>query len=397
MRALLVSIRYVLTNALMTMFIAALAFGHWSIWAVVVLSVVTGVAIDEVLGDDSERIDGRGQLLFDANLYATLPLLVIMSCMMFRLITANSTTDVAAHSGAVALIGPVVGAGYFYALAGVTVGHELTHRVSNPIALIWARVLFAFTVNPTFETYHVHGHHRNVCTYRDPATARRGEYVLAFVARTLIYQSLEGWRLETERLRRNGLPFWSLHNRVLAGAFCTMAILSIATLIAGARGGIAFLVAAFFGRILHEMINYVQHYGIVRAEGTPIEVRHAWDSCHLLSNALFYNLPRHADHHRSATKPFWALEAPADSPKLPHGYQTMAMIALMAPLWHRRIDPLLVDWDRRLASDIERALVQDRGWSIDVPRPHQATGLIAVDRAAESASYRTSGGEGSLP
>jgi alkane 1-monooxygenase len=228
--------------------------------------------------------------------------------------------------------------------------------------------LLAFTINPTFETYHINGHHRNVGTYHDPATARRGEYVLAFVARTVVDQSVAGWLLEAERLRRKGLPTWSWHNRVLGGIFCSLAILAAAAASAGAAGILVFLAAAVFGRVIHEMVNYVQHYGLVRADGAPIEMRHAWDSCRIISNALHYNLPRHADHHMFASKPFWELDLAADSPRLPRGYHTMSLIALYPPAWRRAIDPLLADWDRRLANDVERSLVRERGWTVVAPQ-----------------------------
>jgi alkane 1-monooxygenase len=347
-------LRYALTNALLVAFIAALAHGGWPIWAVAGLAIVMGGGIDEAVGDEHERIGASGRLFYDANLYATLPLLLIVTFLLLRTTVAGGST----------VVGATIGAGYFYALAGVTVAHELTHRVTSPLALVWARALLAFTINPTFESYHVHGHHRNVGTYHDPATARRGEYVLAFVARTVIRQSVAGWLLEAERLHRKGLATWSWHNRVLGGILCALAILAAAAATAGAAGMLAFLAAAAFGRIIHEMINYVQHYGLLRADGAPIEMRHAWDSGRLISNALHYNLPRHADHHMFASKPFWELAVAEHSPRLPHGYQTMSLIALYPSAWHRAIDPLLADWDRRLANEVERSLVRERGWTM---------------------------------
>jgi fatty acid desaturase len=353
--------RYALTNALLVAFIAALAYGGWPVWAVAAFAILVGGGIDEAVGDEHEheRDGGACPLFFEINLYATLPLLLVVTFLLLQ----------AAHAGDGALLGAMIGAGYFYALAGVTVAHELTHRVTSPLALMSARALLAFTINPTFETYHVHGHHRSVGTWHDPATARRGDYVLAFVARTVVEQFTAGWRLETERLARKGLSTWSWHNRVLGGLACSLAILAGAAVIAGVAGVLVVFGAAVFGRIIHEMVNYVQHYGLVRAEGAPIETRHAWDCCRLLSNALHYNLPRHADHHMFASKPFWQLELAADAPRLPRGYQTMSLIALWPPAWHRTIDPLLADWDRRLANDVERSLVRERGWTVSVTRP----------------------------
>ena len=371
MRALLAECRYALTNALLLTFIAALALGGWPIWAVLTASLLIGGTIDEATGDDDERLGNQSRIFVDANLYMTLPLLFVTTLFLFHLVAppAGAPVPFASLSGlspqvGTAPIAAVITTGYFYALAGATAAHELTHRVASPLALLSARMLLAFNLNPTFESYHVHGHHRNVGTYDDPATARRGEYVLAFVARTVISQSIQGWRLETERLHRAGTAVWSWRNRVLAGLCCSLAITAAAAWIAGIAGVIAFLAAAIVGRVFHEMVNYVQHYGIIRVDGSPVAARHAWDSCRLISNALFYNLPRHADHHMSAAKPLWQLAAVGDSPKLPHGYQTMSLIALWPPWWRRVVDPLLADWDVRLADESERAAVRKRGWTM---------------------------------
>jgi alkane 1-monooxygenase len=128
-------------------------------------------------------------------------------------------------------------------------------------------------------------------------------------------------------------------------------------------GALAFVLAAMIGRFIHELMNFVQHYGLVRAEGTPVESRHTWDCYRLISNALQYNLPRHSQHHMFASQPFWNLTASDKAPKLPHGYQTMAILALIGPLWRRTMAPLLADWDRNFASEAERRLVEQRGWA----------------------------------
>ena len=371
--------RYALTNALMVAFIAALARGGWPIWAVAGLAILIGGGIDEAVGDEHEPIGCATPWFFDVNLYATLPLLMIVTFLLFQATAAGGST----------VVGATIGAGYFYALAGVTVAHELTHRVTSPLSLVSARALLAFTLNPTFETYHVNGHHRNVGTWHDPATARRGEYVLAFVARTVVRQSVAGWLLEAERLRRKGFATWSWRNRVLGGLFCSLAIFAAAAMTAGVAGMLVFLAAAVFGRIIHEMVNYVQHYGLVRADGAPVEMRHAWDSRHLISNVLHYNLPRHADHHMFASKPFWELDLAADAPRLPRGYQTMSLIALYPPAWHKAIDPLLADWDGRLANDVERSLVRDRGWTVvATPKPVAKAFAFAMEKPAEDHNVR---------
>jgi alkane 1-monooxygenase len=176
---------------------------------------------------------------------------------------------------------------------------------------------------------------------------------------------------------------------VLSGLFCSLVILAAAATIAGAAGMLVFLAAAVFGRIIHEMVNYVQHYGLVRADGAPIEMRHAWDSCRLVSNLLHYNLPRHADHHMFASKPFWNLDLAPDAPRLPRGYQTMSLIALYPRAWHQAMDPLLADWDSRLANDVERSLVRDRGGTVaTTPKPTANPFAFAVEEPAEDHNVR---------
>jgi alkane 1-monooxygenase len=256
----------------------------------------------------------------------------------------------------------VILTGYAYALYGATVAHELVHRTDEPVAQWSARALLAFTFNTAFTIFHVHGHHRQVGTPNDPATAKRGEYILSFVVRTAIGQFKDALKFEAARLQRRGGTPYGLGNRVVGGQLYSIALIVIAAIAAGWPGVATFVIAGLIGRVLHELVNYVQHYGLVRVEGAPIEQRHSWDSHRFLSNALQYNLPRHADHHMFASKPFWQLREAHDAPVLPHGYQTMVFVALVPPLWRKTMGPLLADWDARLASDAERALVRQRGW-----------------------------------
>jgi hypothetical protein len=48
--------------------------------------------------------------------------------------------------------------------------------------LLSAYLLLGFTGNASFVIYHIHTHHRQVGTYDDAATARRGERLRTFMA-----------------------------------------------------------------------------------------------------------------------------------------------------------------------------------------------------------------------
>jgi len=50
--------------------------------------------------------------------------------------------------------------------------------------------------------YHIHTHHRQVGTYDDAATARRGERLRTFMARTLTQQFAQAARFEAARRER---------------------------------------------------------------------------------------------------------------------------------------------------------------------------------------------------
>ncbi len=217
--------------------------------------------------------------------------------------------------------------------AATNVAHELVHRLHSPASMAVGRWLLAFSFDTTFSIEHVHGHHRQVCTPADPASARRGEHPLAFAIRSTVQGNISAARIEAERLRRKGLPLWSLHNRIVTGQLMSLALLAAAWALGGFWGAAAFAVAGVQGKMYLELVNYIEHYGLVRAPGGRIEPRHAWNTYRRISSALLYNLPRHSHHHMFAAKPFWTLEAEPGGPTYPHGYMTMILISLVPPLW----------------------------------------------------------------
>jgi len=346
--------QYASANVLIALGSAALLRGGWAPF--LVLGLILGFAsfADEITGDDLESLSDRARAFFGANLYLSLPLLCVLTVLLVLFATEHPNHPFQ-------LLGAIWMVGYLYALVGATVGHELTHR-QDWLAQLVAYLLLGFTGNASFAIYHVHVHHRQVGTFNDASTARRGERLRTFIKRTLGQQFVQAARIEAARLRRRGLPVLSLHNRLIVAHAAPIAILLVAGLIGGPFGMFVVFLAGLLGRLFHELINYVQHFGLVRAENTPIRPHHSWDSYRRISNALHFNLPRHSDHHMFATKPFWRLDALPNAPMLPYGYQTMAFIALTPPLWRRMMRGLLKDWDERYATEAEREIVRARGW-----------------------------------
>jgi fatty acid desaturase len=348
---MMLALRNGLPNVLLLAAIGATARGGWAVPVLGLAIVLIGAPVDELVGDEVARIGSRGRLFHDTNLYATLPLLLMLTTVYMRAVASSDPFDLPTMLGTATLVG------YCQAAFGATVGHELTHRTDSRAAYISARLLFALTFNSAFPTFHLYIHHRAVATERDPATARRGEYALSFVARTMWGQLVEAWRCESARARRHGALSFGPRNRVVSGQMYTLGFVGAAGLIAGPIGILAFICAGSIGCLVHELVNYVQHFGLVRVQGAPVEARHAWDCHRVICNALHYNLPKHADHHLAASKPFWRLRAPAEAAMLTYGYQTMVALALVPGLWKRTMAPLLAYWDARLASEAERALL----------------------------------------
>jgi alkane 1-monooxygenase len=355
--SLLATLRYGSANLLLLLGAAALIIGGWASWAALALALVFGSFADEVSGDDDTSLKESRCLFCTLNLYLSLPLVTLLSFLLVRFAAATPSL----FEQPFEMIGALWLTGYLFALVGATVAHELTHR-SNRLAKLSAYFLLGFTGNASFVIYHIYTHHRQVGTYDDAATARRGERLRTFMARTLTQQFAQAARFEATRLRRKGLSPYSWRNELIVAHLVPLGILALAGIIGGWNGVIAIFLAGLIGRSLHELINYVQHYGLVRVENSPIRPRHSWDCYLTLSNVLHYNLPRHSDHHMFATKAFWQLNTHEDAPTLPYGYQTMAFIALTPPLWRYIMRKLLVDWDERFASEAERKVVRERGW-----------------------------------
>lgn len=348
--------QYASANILLVLGSVSLLLGGWTPFVVILLIMVFGSFADEISGDDFDRLGEHAKTFFNINLYASLPLMCLLAVLLALFSREHSFTEQPLQ-----MIGGIWVAGYLFALVGATVGHELTHRQGR-IPQAAAHLLLGFTVNTSFVIYHVHVHHRQVGMYDDASTARRGERLRSFVGRAIYRQFTQAANVEAARLRRRGLPVWSRHNRLIQAHAAPLGILAVIAAIGGPFAILIFGLAAILGRLFHELVNFVQHFGLVRAENAPIRPRHSWDCYRRVSNVLHYNLPRHSDHHMFATKPFWRLDALEDTPMLPYGYQTMATFALIPPVWRYIMRDQLKDWDARFASEDELAIIRSRGW-----------------------------------
>ncbi len=232
--------------------------------------------------------------------------------------------------------------GEYGGFVGIVTAHELMHRRSAGKRQL-AFLLMALEAYSFFCVEHVHGHHRRVATPDDPATARAGQSLYAFLPRTIFGSFASAWRLERERLKREKRAFWSLHNLILRWQAFTLALMLAVYLLLGPLSLLLFAVQALFAIFALETINYIEHYGLLRAQrpdGSYETVKpvHSWNSNHILTNVSLFNLGRHSDHHRQSSRPFYSLRNYDEAPQLPYGYSAMVVLAMLPPLWFRVMD-----------------------------------------------------------
>lgn len=241
---------------------------------------------------------------------------------------------------------------------GITVAHELGHKKSS-LERFYSKMLLMTVCYMHFYIEHNRGHHVLVATPEDPATARKNESFYAFWVRSVFMGYAHAWSLENESMRRKGLPVIHPKNNMLWFAiapllFCAL----VTTALSYWKGALAwevpvfFFAQSFFAFTLLELVNYVEHYGIVRKELSPgryerVNPLHSWNASHLISNFFLFQLQRHSDHHANAIKRYQVLNHYNESPQLPFGYPTMIILALVPPLWFAMMNKRLDDWSAR--------------------------------------------------
>jgi alkane 1-monooxygenase len=228
---------------------------------------------------------------------------------------------------------------------GMIIAHELVHKRARFDRAL-AELLLLFMGYAHFAIYHVYGHHIHIATPLDSQTARRGESIYAFIPRSVIGGYRNAWRIQMEQLRKRGLPFFSLRNRMLRYQVEQIALVAIIGLAFGGAALIGFAVFAATSITSLEMINYTQHYGLLRRRLPDggyerMSKMHSWNFRNYFTNMYALNLGRHSDHHLKAAKNFQTLQHLPDEPTMPFGMFTMFIIALFPPLWFRIADPRL--------------------------------------------------------
>ena len=247
---------------------------------------------------------------------------------------------------------------------GINTAHELGHkREANERWL--AKIALAQVFYGHFYIEHNRGHHVRVATPEDPASSRFGESFYEFWPRTVGGSLKSAWHLEKKRYARKKTHPFHLGNDVLNAWLMTIVLWG--GLVAWQGVGILpfLVVQAIVGFSLLEVVNYMEHYGMLRQTvGTGerqryerVDPSHSWNSNNIATNVLLYHLQRHSDHHANPTRRYQTLRDFEESPVLPTGYAGMIVLALFPPIWRRVMDKRVI---AHFDGDLSRANLHPR-------------------------------------
>lgn len=247
---------------------------------------------------------------------------------------------------------------------GINTAHELGHKKESHERWL-SKIALAQSFYGHFYIEHNRGHHVRVATPEDPASSRLGETFYEFWPRTVVGSLRSAWRLERKRYARRKQHPFRPGNDVL-NAWAMSLVLWGVVIAAFGWGTLPFLVIqAVVGLSLLEVVNYMEHYGMLRQKvgvGSReryerVDPSHSWNSNNIATNVLLYHLQRHSDHHANPTRRYQSLRDFEESPVLPTGYAGMIVLAAFPPIWRRVMDPRVVG---HFDGDITRANLNPR-------------------------------------
>lgn len=317
--------------------------GYWTFFAPIIAFV--GIpTLEQVLPrkktnhseeTETSKLSNR---FFDVLLYLNVPIQYGLLFYFLYLVTYVDLTNIE-------LAGKTISMGIGCGILGINVAHELGHRTKKSEQSM-AKALLLTSMYMHFYIEHNRGHHKNVSTPIDPASARLNEPIYIFWFRSIFGSYISALHLEKLRLQRIGVKSFSIKNEMLQFALIQASFLVLIGVIFEPVTILYFLGAATVGILLLETVNYIEHYGLRRREIEPglfekVKPIHSWNSEHILGRIMLYELTRHSDHHYKANRKYQVLRYFQESPELPLGYPASMVISFIPPLWFFIMNPII--------------------------------------------------------
>jgi alkane 1-monooxygenase len=330
--------------------ILAARVGGWTLILLPLYSWVIVTGLDLLLGRNEDQPDTETP---EADLFwyrlITLIWFPIQFVTLFSLIYYVTHSD---HLSTLEAIGLFFGVGVFSGTIGIVYAHELMHQ-KNRMERWLADLLLASVLYSHFRSEHLLVHHWHVGTPRDSVTARYNEGFHRFFPRVLRDCPRSAWEAEVRKLARAKRPALHLSNPFWRYAALQLTMLALALGLGGIAGLGLFAFQAFIAIWQLELTNYIEHYGLTRehlgdGKYEHVKPHHSWNADHTASNWLMINLQRHSDHHYKPDRRFPLLQtySASEAPQLPLGYPAMGVLAMIPPLWRRRMNPRVRAWRR---------------------------------------------------
>lgn len=269
--------------------------------------------------------DSSNDLFFDVLIWSMVPIQYLLLCYYCYLLGSNSYLW---HE----YVGMTLSMGIACGTIGINVAHELGHRKTKHEKLM-ALSLLLTSQYMHFYIDHNRVHHKLVSTPLDPTTARMGESLYAFFYRSII----GNWKSSFKIAPKETLfyLFLQIFFIIFIGYFF------------GRVSAAGAMFAAFFGILLLETVNYIEHYGLMRKQNPEtgrfekVQAKHSWNSNHSLGRVVLFELSRHSDHHANAHTKYQNLRSIDSAPQMPAGYPAMMLISLIPAIWFKVMNPLV--------------------------------------------------------
>lgn len=316
--------------------------------------IVVSIVIGELfLGDDVSTPNYKYPFILDFSLFMTIPLFFIVLYLYLDIISN-------AFEWYYLLYIPILG--LQMALSLINTGHELVHRTSKKFDCEVGNWALATAWNPAFAVEHVYGHHKNVgITEIDPVTASYGDNPYLFTVKAFLKEHVHAWGIETVQLKRRKQGIFSFHNRILNGYIRTLIVFGLIGYLFSWVAMLVYIALGFVANYIFQLNNFIEHYGLVRIKGTPVQYHHSWNSNKRMTGYLTYYLTRHSDHHVNAKKEFWELNpCESEGMVLPYGNLTYFVLFTFFPRYTKsQMEPWLKNWHQQYASADEKAITRN--------------------------------------
>jgi len=338
-------LRYLFPAAIVVLTgVSLLAGGSWT-WVGIGLFVVLAIPDSLMDFDHNERQMNTAGALFML-WFQLLPVAFLWGCYWQFLHLAPSGFE---------LYGAVISMAVITAAAGLPMAHELFHR-NEWISRFAGSAATTLLMSTYIDLEHVNSHHIETNTEADIDTPPRGMSVYPFMWRLAVYMHKNSFSQEKRRLSAYGKSVWfSPGSRVLWQILGYFIVLGVFYTANGWRSAAAALATSTIGFFIVTIFSYIQHYGLIKVPGTPLEKRHAWNHTKPISRVMTFEIVTHSMHHIDPSTPYWKLPPYRDAPLVGSAIAYF-WLSLVPPLWHRVMRKHLQHWDENFASEGELEL-----------------------------------------